>query len=196
MRALDDAGILAREPLWPFSGQGGVVPGEGAAALLLEREDLARARGAQILARFAGIGLAQDGLHDALDPNGEALSRAARQALAIAGVDAGEVDGVFLVGMGQRALQLAEARALEAVFGARVPPRASAAGLVGLCPSALLPVHCLLAAESLARASLPPSPGKTEFRPLPRARHVLVLHTAPGGECCAVLMASPGEDRR
>jgi 3-oxoacyl-[acyl-carrier-protein] synthase II len=79
----------------------GVTPGEGAAVAVLERLEVARGRGATVLARIAGLGLAAD----PADPRGVAgdvsLERALARALERAGVAAAEVTLVAAGGGGE-----------------------------------------------------------------------------------------------
>ncbi|GAA1301451.1 beta-ketoacyl-[acyl-carrier-protein] synthase family protein [Saccharothrix xinjiangensis] len=73
----------------------GFVLGEGAGILVLEREEFARARGARIYGRLAGIGTSSDGHHiTAADPEGIGQSRAIAAALRTAGVDKADVGHV------------------------------------------------------------------------------------------------------
>src|SRR5664279_2832430 len=60
----------------------GFVLGEGAGIIVLEREDHARARGAKIYGRLAGIGMSNDAYHiTAPEPEGEGSARAIAKAL-------------------------------------------------------------------------------------------------------------------
>ena len=60
----------------------GFVLGEGAGIMVLEREDHARARGATIYGRLAGIGMSNDAFHiTAPEPDGEGSARAIAKAL-------------------------------------------------------------------------------------------------------------------
>jgi len=60
----------------------GFVLGEGAGIMVLEREDHARARGAKIYGRLAGIGMSNDAFHiTAPEPDGEGSARAIAKAL-------------------------------------------------------------------------------------------------------------------
>ncbi|MEK6748750.1 MAG: beta-ketoacyl-[acyl-carrier-protein] synthase family protein [Pseudomonadota bacterium] len=190
IRALQDIGLLATDAVMPFRATPGVNPGEGAGAVLLERLSIARARNARVAALISGIGLAQDGLLDSVDPSGTGLQRAANQALAAAKITAKEIDAVVLPGTGPRNLLLAEASALEALFGRAVPPRVSAASATGMAPSALFPMHILLAAEILARHSEPPQAQETKPSNIVNPRHILVLHTSAGGEFSAVIVSN------
>jgi 3-oxoacyl-[acyl-carrier-protein] synthase II len=71
----------------PFdAARDGFVLGEGAAVVVLERADLARARGARVYAHLAGAGITSSAVHiTASDADGQ--ERAIRQALADAEVD-------------------------------------------------------------------------------------------------------------
>ncbi|MEU5695674.1 beta-ketoacyl-[acyl-carrier-protein] synthase family protein [Actinosynnema sp. NPDC020468] len=80
----------------PFDvNRDGFVLGEGAGILVLEREEFARARGARIYGKLAGIGTSSDGHHiTAADPEGIGQSRAIATALRNAGVSASDVGHV------------------------------------------------------------------------------------------------------
>ncbi|WP_256107440.1 beta-ketoacyl-[acyl-carrier-protein] synthase family protein [Streptomyces sp. ODS05-4] len=106
-------GYAATPHVVPGGGTG-LVLSEGAAAVLLERADTARARGARVLARVRGHGAAGEpaGL-GRLRPDGHAWSRALRAALAEAGLAPGDVDTVVSAAGGHRVVDLAQARALR-----------------------------------------------------------------------------------
>ena len=74
----------------PFDkGRDGFVPGEGCGVLVLEELEHATARGATILAELIGYGATADASHITLPaPGGIGAVRAARRALAKAGIDA------------------------------------------------------------------------------------------------------------
>ncbi|MBK5249565.1 MAG: beta-ketoacyl-[acyl-carrier-protein] synthase family protein [Actinomycetales bacterium] len=70
----------------------GFVLGEGAGVVILEREDLAVARGARIYARVAGVGMSSDAYDIAPpDPSGAGQERAMRIAIADAGVSGADI---------------------------------------------------------------------------------------------------------
>jgi 3-oxoacyl-[acyl-carrier-protein] synthase II len=73
-------------------GRDGFVLGEGAGALVLEREDHAVARGATIYARLAGAGITSDG-YDIVQPHPEGAGaiRAIRRAIQDAGIDRSDI---------------------------------------------------------------------------------------------------------
>src|SRR3954466_6234589 len=73
-------------------GRDGFVLGEGAGALVLEREDHARARGARIYARLAGAGITSDG-YDIVQPDPECRGgiRAMTKAIRDAGLTAADI---------------------------------------------------------------------------------------------------------
>jgi 3-oxoacyl-[acyl-carrier-protein] synthase II len=105
----------------PFAaGRRGFVLAEGAGMLVLERLDLARARGARVLAVLAGGALANDAFHViSPDTSGDSWARVIRMALADAGVAADEIDAVSAHATATPLGDVAETRALRAVLGAR-----------------------------------------------------------------------------
>ena len=96
MRAMSTRNDEPERASRPFDkGRDGFVLGEGAAALVLERGDAARARGARVHARLAGAGGTADG-YDlvAPHPEGEGAGRAIAAALRDAGLTAADIGHV------------------------------------------------------------------------------------------------------
>ncbi|MEL5990092.1 beta-ketoacyl-[acyl-carrier-protein] synthase family protein [Microbacterium phosphatis] len=106
----------------PFSAdRDGFVMGEGAAALVLETEEHAVARGAKIYARLVGTAVTADAHHiTANDPSGAGAARAVRQALEQAGRTADEVTHINAHATSTPVGDPAEYAALLSVFGDRV----------------------------------------------------------------------------
>ena len=99
----------------------GLVPGGGAAALVLESYSLAKERGATIVGEVLGYGTATDGYHIVV-PSGEGIERAMRAALDDAGIGSQEIDLVLAHATSTPAGDEKEAQALCRIF----PPRAHA----------------------------------------------------------------------
>ncbi|RIJ67815.1 beta-ketoacyl-[acyl-carrier-protein] synthase family protein [Nakamurella silvestris] len=80
----------------PFDiGRDGFVIGEGAGIMVLERADHARARGAKIYGKLAGIGMSNDAYHiTAPEPEGEGSLRAIAKALKTAGLSPRDITHV------------------------------------------------------------------------------------------------------
>jgi len=103
----------------PFDrNRDGLVMGEGAAILVLEREQDARARGAEILAELAGHASTADAFHiTAPSENGHGGAQAMRLAMDSAGINPDEVDYINAHGTATPLNDLAETRAIKAAFG-------------------------------------------------------------------------------
>ena len=99
----------------------GFVMGEGAAALILETEEHAKARGATIYAEIAGGGVTADSYHiTANDPEGAGAARAVLLALDAAGATADEVTHVNAHATSTPVGDPNEYVALKAVMGERI----------------------------------------------------------------------------
>ena len=99
----------------------GFVMGEGAAALILETEEHAKARGAKIYAYVVGGGVTADSYHiTANDPEGKGASRAVELALAMADASPDDVTHVNAHATSTPVGDPNEYQALRAVFGPRV----------------------------------------------------------------------------
>lgn len=94
----------------------GLVVGEGAATLILERLDHARARGARIHAEIVGYGTNSDGSH-VTEPNAATMAEVMRIALADARLPAAAIGYVSAHGTATSVGDIAESRATADVFG-------------------------------------------------------------------------------
>ncbi len=145
--------ILDTQPCRPFdAGRTGLNLGEGAAYLILEREDNALRRGARPLAVLSGWGNACDAFHQtASSDNGEGAFRAMQSALQQAGLRPGDISYVNAHGTGTPNNDASESAALRRVFGDALPPVSSTKGLTGHTTSAsgsIETVFCLLSMQN------------------------------------------------
>ncbi|MEX2229594.1 MAG: beta-ketoacyl-ACP synthase II [Dehalococcoidia bacterium] len=98
----------------------GFAPAEGAGMLLLEALDHALARGATPIAEMVGYGVSADAAYLVAPADaGEGAARAMQSALDDAGVGPEEIDYVSAHATATEVGDIAETRALKAVFGAR-----------------------------------------------------------------------------
>lgn len=117
VKAWDAMRVLSSTGCRPFSrNRDGLVLGEGAGVLVLERRDRAQARGAQILAEIRGFGMTADAA-DMVNPSAEGAARAMKAALNQAGLPPDEVGHVNAHGTGTAANDVTETRAIHSVFG-------------------------------------------------------------------------------
>jgi len=106
----------------PYSvDRDGFVMGEGAAAVVLETEEHARARGAKIYAVVVGGAVTADSYHiTAPEPEGLGASRAMRMAIEAAGASVDDVTHINAHATSTPTGDIAEYKALLSVFGDRV----------------------------------------------------------------------------
>lgn len=118
MKGWEAMRIMSSDTCRPFSkDRKGMIIGEGAAMVLLESLEHARARGADILAEVVGFGMSADAKDlTAPDPNG--MARAISAALSDAGLAGEQIDYVNAHGTGTVANDAAETAALHKSFGA------------------------------------------------------------------------------
>ena len=96
----------------------GFVLGEGAGALILEEYEHALARGAKIYAEMIGAGLSADAHHiTAPHPEGEGAKNVMLNCIRNAGIDPDEVDAINMHGTSTPLGDVAEIKAVQAVFG-------------------------------------------------------------------------------
>jgi 3-oxoacyl-[acyl-carrier-protein] synthase II len=119
MRAMSTRNDEPHRASRPFDkGRDGFVLAEGAAALVLERADAARARGATVYARLAGAGATADG-YDLVAPHPEGAGGARAMAAAIkdAGLTAADIGHVNAHATSTPMGDTAEATAIRATVG-------------------------------------------------------------------------------
>lgn len=142
----------------PFDqSRDGFVMGEGAGLLVIETLEHARARGAKPLAQLSGYGTSADAFHiTAGREDGGGAANAIKAALAMSGLQAGDLDYVNAHATSTPVGDLAEIASLRQIFGDSLPSVAisstksatghllGAAGGVETVFSALATVHDLL----------------------------------------------------
>jgi len=145
----------------PFDkNRDGLVMGEGAAVLILEREASARARGAVILAELAGYGSTADAYHvTAPDEHGAGGAAAILQALNAAGVNLDEIGYINAHGTATQLNDLSETKAIKRAFGdlARQVPVSSTKSMTGHMMGATGALEVIFCVQTLLDGLLPPT---------------------------------------
>jgi len=159
--------VVAPDTCRPFSlGRRGLILGEGAAMLVLEPLEAARARGAQVWGEIAGFGMSSDA-HHLTQPLAAGAARAMRAALLDASARPEAVGYINAHGTGTTANDAAETEAIREVFG-------SHAGRLMVSSTKSMHGHALGAAGALEAAAtlaalrggiIPPTANFTEPDP-------------------------------
>ncbi len=184
----------------------GFVYGEGAVVFVVERDDLARAREAQVYAELAGAAMTSDAYHEtAPQPEGDTAALAIRRALANAHAKPDEVDLIVAHGTGTPLNDAAETRAIKRALGQRArrvlitAPKSMVGHLIGAAGS----LAALVGVLAIRDGRIPPTINLDTPDPdcdldyVPRrAREVRVRFALAnafgfGGQNCVVAVRAP-----
>jgi len=117
LKAWEAMRVVSPDTCRPFSkDRRGLILGEGAAMLVLEPLDRARARGLPILGEIVGFGMSSDAFH-ITQPSPDGAARAMRAALADASLPAEEIGYINAHGTATLANDATETAAIRKVFG-------------------------------------------------------------------------------
>ena len=165
----------------PFDeNRSGISLGEGAAAITIETEEGALARGATILARLSGWGTSCDAFHaTAPDTEGSGAFRAMEQAVEMAGIAPAAVDHINTHGTATPGNDIAEMKAICRLFGEQPPPFLSTKGLFGHTLGASGTVDAVISIASLQHGGPPPSARFETVDPAIGLSPVLACGTSP-----------------
>jgi len=164
--AFDRVGAISRNEDYrctpqPFDLQrDGLVMGEGAAVLILERASHAKSRGADILVELAGYAATSDAHHitaPADDGNGGA--RAIRKALESARVNPDEISYINAHGTGTVLNDISETRAIKGALGALAYniPVSSTKSMTGHMMGATGALEALFCVKAIQENIVPPT---------------------------------------
>ncbi|HMR98931.1 MAG TPA: beta-ketoacyl-ACP synthase II [Anaerolineales bacterium] len=145
----------------PFDkNRDGLVMGEGAAALVLETEAHAKARGATIYAELAGYGATADAYHiTAPHEQGVGGAAAVRMALHSAGANVDEVGYINAHGTGTPLNDKSETRVVKSAFGnlAYKIPISSTKSMTGHMLGSTGAVEVIFCVKAIREGILPPT---------------------------------------
>jgi 3-oxoacyl-[acyl-carrier-protein] synthase II len=145
----------------PFDlNRDGLVMGEGAAVLVMERERDALARDANILAEFAGHASTADAFHiTAPSEDGVGGAQAMRLAMSACGVNPGDISYINAHGTATPLNDLAETRAIKAAFGdlAYNIPVSSTKSMTGHMMGATGALEAIFCVQAVREDIVPPT---------------------------------------
>ncbi|EPH05544.1 hypothetical protein HMPREF1531_00973 [Propionibacterium sp. oral taxon 192 str. F0372] len=150
-------GTVAPDACRPFDkDRQGILTGEGAGMMVLERLEAAIERGAHIYCEVLGYGLTCDAKHP-VAPDVKGITASIRKALRLADIDPGQVDLVSAHGTGTKANDVTECEALAAVFGDQLPPVTSVKSMIGHSMGAASALGAIASALALEDQFIPPT---------------------------------------
>ena len=143
----------------PFDrDRNGFVFGEAGALMVIETEEHAKARGANILGRIMGAGVTSDGHHMvAPDPNGERAGHAISRAVQLAGLQPGDIDHINAHATGTNVGDIAEGKAINNAMGSHRPAVYAPKGALGHSVGAVGAVESILTVLALRDGVIPPT---------------------------------------
>jgi beta-ketoacyl ACP synthase len=143
----------------PFDrDRNGFVFGEAAALMVIETEEHAKARGANILARIMGASVTSDGFHMvAPDPNGERAGHAITRAVELAGLVPTDIDHINAHATGTSVGDVAEGKAINNAMGSHRPAVYAPKGALGHSVGAVGALESILTVLALRDGVIPPT---------------------------------------
>ena len=138
----------------------GFIPAEGAGVLVIESEEHAKKRGANILAEIVGYGLSADAFHiTAPAENGEGSQRAIKMAFQHAGLPYDALDYVNAHGTSTRLNDTTETTSLKMVLGERAKqiPVSSTKSMTGHMLGAAGGFESVVCVKSIMHGIVPPT---------------------------------------
>ncbi len=141
----------------PFDkDRNGFVFGEAGALMVIETEEHALARGANILGRLMGASVTSDGYHIvAPDPNGEQAGYAMTRAIQLAGLKPTDIDHVNAHATGTNVGDVAESKAINNAMGGHKPAVYAPKAALGHSVGAVGAVESILTVLALRDGVIP-----------------------------------------
>ena len=167
LKAWEAMRVVSPDTCRPFSKQRrGIILGEGAAFLVLEPLESARARGVDVLAEIAGFAMNADAAH-ITQPSAEGAAAAMRAALEDAAMSPVDIGYVNAHGTGTPANDPAETLGIRSVFGAHADRLAvsSTKSMHGHTLGAAGALEAVATVLALHEGWLPPTANFTEPDP-------------------------------
>jgi 3-oxoacyl-[acyl-carrier-protein] synthase II len=145
----------------PFDrGRDGFAPGEGSGVLVLEELEHARARGVPILAEIVGYGATADASHITLPaPGGIGAVRAARRALAKAGLQPSDIAHVNAHATSTPEGDKSELQAIKTIFGEHAGKLSITANksMIGHTLGAAGAIEAIVTIQTMREGCVPPT---------------------------------------
>ena len=198
--------ILSDKPCRPFDAdRNGLNLGEGAGYLVIESEEEAKARGANILAYISGYANTCDAFHQtASSENGEGAYLAMSKALQMAVLRPSDINYVNAHGTATPNNDLSESAALMRLFGNKMPKVSSTKAFTGHTTSASGGLEAAICVLALQHGFVPANLHWSQsaeglIRPVVHTEHMPIKHILCnafgfGGNESSLIISSKGTD--
>lgn len=184
----------------------GMLLGESAGCIILEREEVAIKRGAPIYGQMLGSGISNDAFHITQpDPNGNGAVLAMNKALKEASINFQEIDYVNIHGTGTKYNDLMELTALEHVFGEKLQNTSinSSKTKIGHTLGTAGVIEAIICMLTLKNKAIHPHSNfskkiereidysvNTELKSMPELKYIMSNSFGFGGNCSSVIFGS------
>ena len=213
LRVFQSVGVLSKwqgppeEASRPFEmWRSGLVLAEGAAAITVESQELARARNAPVYAKILSTASANEGAHlRKVDETGDSVAQAIERALRIADLAPRDIDLICAHGNSMQDYDAAETAGIKRVFGSHAwnMPISSPKSMCGQALAASSAMQVVVGCLSLRDQAVPPTINYETADPqcdldyvpntyrTARVRTVLVHSHSLGGAHLAMILGAP-----
>jgi len=148
---------MAQEVCLPFDKERkGMLLGEGAGILILESEESALKRGAEIYAEVSGYGLSCDA-HHMVAPKRDGIKMAMQKAIANSGLSVEDIDYISAHGTGTVQNDKEEASAIRELFGKENTPASSIKSMLGHTMGAASALEAIVCCLAIKNGIVPPT---------------------------------------
>lgn len=152
-------GAAAENKCMPFDkNRSGMVVAEGSACLIIESEEHAINRNANIICEISGYGISSDAYHiNSPHPEGKGILKATQDAIKYSKISPIDIGYISAHGTGTISNDKIESKALNEIFGARKVPISSIKSMIGHAMGAASAIESVACCYVIKYGKIPPT---------------------------------------